>query len=337
MKNTICISLLFAVLLFSIPHPLQAKSDFLYEESFESPFNIWSEHWIQTEVSTNNIDPIASGYTGEAIQVTINKGTHKGSELILPSSIIGAHDANIVGITYWLRIDTEFPIESQGKLPGPIGPMTSGGKGGNSCQDETACWSSRLFYSACRNQRQTECPAYSFGNYVYGPDQTSDTGEFYFADSSLKLEPHRWHCVQIFVRMNTPGQADGLSMTFIDGQIEQGVTAYMMYRREGDTSGFRGFWLNFYQGGKEPAASDMKISLDELQISDSLIPQTGCLQDVPELLAGELTLHIPDTQSSETAPSQTTEDSEKSVNAMEELLQFIFSIMRRVGLMLGGG
>lgn len=276
-----------------VPSGARAETDFHFEESFETAVSEWSAHWLRNEIGSHNrIVRTENGYAGRGIQVTIPRGQHKGSEMILPSEVFGAKDAEIAASTLRIRIDTPFAVESQGKIPGFVGPMAVGGQGGNSCQDEV-CWSGRGFYTACRNQRVEECPTYQFGVYMYGPHQTNDTGDFFFADSSLQLEPGKWHCLQTFVKMNEPGESNGIFMAFIDGQIEKGVTVYTMFRQAGDQSGIRGFWLNFYEGGKEPAKTEMKISFDELQISRQLIPQEGCLQEVPELLAEEISLSPP--------------------------------------------
>jgi hypothetical protein len=65
--------------------------------------------------------------------------------------------------------------------------------------------------------------------YTYYPDMKPDRqgdhyGNMFFSDPIVTLERGRWYCIEMMVRCNTPGKADGEQAAWIDGKEAVHVT-----------------------------------------------------------------------------------------------------------------
>jgi hypothetical protein len=66
-------------------------------------------------------------------------------------------------------------------------------------------------------------PPGAWAFYSYFPDMKPDRqgnyyGNMFFADPPLILERNRWYCIEMMVKCNTPGKADGEQAAWVDGK-----------------------------------------------------------------------------------------------------------------------
>jgi hypothetical protein len=65
-----------------------------------------------------------------------------------------------------------------------------------------------------------------------------------------QFENDRWYLIEMFVKMNTPGHADGVIRGWVDGQLSYEKTN-MVWRLPGhDNLHVRTIWLNVHAGGE---------------------------------------------------------------------------------------
>jgi len=81
------------------------------------------------------------------------------------------------------------------------------------------------------------------------------------------LERNVWYAVELFIRMNTPGQADGIIRGWIDGEHVYEKTN-VIFRIPGHQNlHVRTAWLDVYKGGTKGNCEDMHIWLDQMVLA----------------------------------------------------------------------
>ena len=199
-------------------------------------------------------------------------------------------------------------VDSGGKLPGPADVRTDDdpggqcGNGGNP-SDGLHCWSLRSKFRDCYGGSDGSACARGararFGHYAYFPgsgdlwgvagfwdsnsyDQSTGAGgscrttpsNMYCGKGSGGLAGGRWYRVEMRVKMNTPGRADGVLEGWLDGRKTFEKTN-MVYRLPGhDDLHVRTMWLNVHTGGDVPNGNcvDQKIWLDQMVLTTGSLP-----------------------------------------------------------------
>jgi hypothetical protein len=79
-----------------------------------------------------------------------------------------------------------------------------------------------------------------------------------------QLENDRWYRVETYVKMNTPGQSDGVVRAWVDGVLSYQKTN-MIFRIAGhDNLHVRTIWLNVFAGGSTGLCQPASVYLDQL-------------------------------------------------------------------------
>ena len=79
----------------------------------------------------------------------------------------------------------------------------------------------------------------------------------------------QWYAIEVYVKMNTPGQADGVLRGWVDGVLSYDKTD-VRYRLPGhDNLHVRTAWLNVYKGGVNGNCTDGYVYLDNMVIATS--------------------------------------------------------------------
>jgi hypothetical protein len=174
-----------------------------------------------------------------------------------------------------------------GKFPGVGDPRDSSdvpsgqcGNGGNP-SDGINCWSARVDYRNCLNAC-TNTPGTSefigtrIGSYLYFPDQQGATGnnaewdQYTWGQSggtgpgsctanstntncgfldTGDLIPGTWHLVEMYYKMNTAGQTNGIIRGWVDNHLGYEKTNIQFRKVGNDNLHVRLVWLNVFKGG----------------------------------------------------------------------------------------
>ena len=173
-------------------------------------------------------------------------------------------------MSYWVRFDPGFDFVLGGKLPG-FG-------GGVSFADRTHEWSGRLMW---RENGKAEF-------YVHVPAGNEyDPGDrFWWNTEGFQAQfiPGRWHHIEIHMRLNTPGQFDGLMEGWFDGVKAAHYPAF--YFRDAPTASMKIAWVFFstFFGGSSSAiwqaTKDEHANFDHFTVSNTRIGYPGLPADV---------------------------------------------------------
>ncbi len=171
---------------------------------------------------------------GKALRVHYPAGV-TGGGVIIPVALPQAYEA--LYLSYAVRFPDGFAFVKEGKLSGLCGgTCNSGGHRANGKDG----WSSRVIW---RGDKAAQ--------YVYAADQAGDYGDIaVWSDEHNRLTTGVWHRVQTYVHLNTPGKADGVIISWLDGH-EAYRNDHMRFR-DVDGLGIDSFRFETFFGGSTP-------------------------------------------------------------------------------------
>lgn len=168
-------------------------------------------------------------------------------------------------MSYWVRFAEDFDFVLGGKLPGLGGAV--------SFDDRTHEWSGRLMW---REDGKAEF-------YVHVPaDNTYDPGDRFWWNTEgfqARFVPGRWHHIELHLRLNTPGEHDGLLEGWLDGTKAASYPGFFF--RDTNTSDATITWMFFstFFGGSSSdiwqARKDEAAWFDEFIVSRQRIGYPG--------------------------------------------------------------
>jgi hypothetical protein len=212
-----------------------------------------------------------SAIDGTALKVTVPKGKTNGlNGNIRFSEKIGS-EPDAMYFRYSLRFDDDWdPYLSGGKLPGFAGTYNRAGWGGRKADGKNG-WSARGAFFKWKPDPVRVDNLRGIGSYVYYAGMKSDYGATWGWNQGRTgvLEKNRWYSVEQYVRLNTPGRADGVLRAWVDGELvfERDDLRY----RDVPELKIETLWMNVYHGGTTPASQDMSLYIDNLVIAREYI------------------------------------------------------------------
>jgi hypothetical protein len=219
-------------------------------ERFDS--YLWWQRWGLPR-SPWNAGVVPDGSGGGFLRVRIPKGGHDGTSFLLDTG-----DADEARVSYRIRVDSAFdPSRSSFdvKLPGfgkpvfdPLGGCLVGCGGARA--DGVTGWSARSDVHA------TGQP----GFYVYDLDAGHyGRGPRWYLP---RITPGTWHTVELHVRMNSVGQADGVLAASYDGTVVYRASNVRM--RTSPTLHVGGAWFDVYYGGSGTSPATTYVDIDDI-------------------------------------------------------------------------
>ena len=260
----------------ALEHPgdrrLRGHPDVLLATGFESEG--WRARWSRPEQAAPSAETVredaALGFapiSGRALKVVIPKGGNTGLNLLwLPGEATGSEPEEL-WFRYYLRLAEDWlPVADGGKLPGLAGTYDRAGWGGRRA-DGTNGWSTRGSFGRRIPGGNPLAGMTPVGTYAYHADMDSYYGENWPWNRGALgvLERNRWYCIEQHVRLNTPGEPDGVLEVWIDGRrafekrdIRYRTTPALKIDR---------VWMNVYHGGTTPAHADLHLYLDNVVVA----------------------------------------------------------------------
>ncbi len=207
----------------------------------------------------------------QALRFLVREGGHYGGSLIFGFADAGLPEPEHLYIRYHLRFGADWEPGRGGKLPGPAGTYDRAGWGGR-IPDGTDGWSARGGYRACpQHEGRTQ-----LFFYTYHADLSGDWGENLGWDIDHRgcLPREQWHQIDMYVRMNTPGERDGVLRAWVNGDSAFERTD-LRFRNVADLK-IEQFWMNLYHGGSWTAPRDMHVYWDGIVLSsEPLLERAG--------------------------------------------------------------
>lgn len=162
-------------------------------------------------------------------------------------------------LRYWIRLSEGFTVNHQQKLHAIAGRGDShddwpaAGWGGRN-SDGSNGWSARIALDDSQFDSQ---PGLEF--YVYHADMSGDYGDRYAWGEALP--PGEWHQLDLEVRMNTPGDRDGVVRGWLNGDVAHELTGIRFRDADHGHIGIDQCWHNIYHGGSDPSPQDQHVDL----------------------------------------------------------------------------
>lgn len=246
----------------------QSSGNVDFYTGFES--SAWQQYF-NIEASGTNVNLVsqdaALGFqplSGQALRVTIPANSHNGADFQYYFADQWGAEPEEAYFTYNLRFASDWNAPIDGKLPGFAGTYWQAGWGGRRATGADG-WSARgLFYPTSNGLTR-------IGNYTYHMNQTDIWGDdFLWNANNATLAKNRWYEVEQYVKLNTPGQANGIMRAWIDGQLAFERTD-LEFRSVSNLK-IESVWFNVYLGGSATATYDQHLYIDDVKISRQFIP-----------------------------------------------------------------
>lgn len=252
--------------------PARAGGTYL-DEPFETPPTSWTADWYDAVIgSRNRITSIAGGVEGDGISVSIPAGSHFGSAAHWRFADNGQAEPDELYYRYFLRFPDGFDNYGTGKLPGPAGLYSSSGFNKVKPSAANPGWSARMTFATPLDDR--DATHTQIGFYVYHLDQPTSSGEFFLWDENTGAIDHgAWHCVEGRVKMNTPGQPDGILEGWVDEQLAFHESDFKFRTSSQSNINVKSFWFDVFFGGADPAPGSLSMDFDSLVLSPERV---GC-------------------------------------------------------------
>ncbi len=232
------------------------------------------ERWF-TNTGAGILETVADDDRGtDVLRVAWPTGQYYGATMEYHMLDHHGYQPDAGHVRYWMYFpdDWEFHPDGLGgtKLPGFAGtyqtgdhdPSLDGGYGGRP-SDGTNGWSTRPFNA--RPERADGNGPIGMGTQIYHAGEGGPHGDH--PRWNTGLETDRWHRIDQYVELNTPGDADGSYRTWVDGDLALEIDDF--YVRDvgyGDRIGIQTFWAVFYFGGDWGSPTDQEMLFDDLEL-----------------------------------------------------------------------
>jgi hypothetical protein len=233
---------------------LISRDDIIFFGGFEQGYNndSWKNRWgiPWTSRATDN-EVVANGFqSGKSLKVKYPKGGVGPGETGGQFPMVFRNMEGIqeglyqeIYLRYYLKFEEGFDFNRGGKLPGLMGGGDSWGKSGGNQPDGTNGWTLRFMW---RSEGKLVIYAYvpkssngKWGNEKWGQD----------IDCDFKAEPGKWHCIEQFVNVGTPGNDDGKLTVWIDGIERLNIDDMRFWNVENEYGSVGGIYFSTFHGG----------------------------------------------------------------------------------------
>lgn len=207
---------------------------------------------------------------GTALEVPIPAGRHRGMRMRFWMDDQFGAEPEAASATYWLYVPEDFEFADShsggGKLPGFQGTYGNCGAGDLGPCDGSDGWSARM--SFIRPKAAYLDTDLGLAHYVYHGEMSGEALYPYgtYLRWNRGLSFGEWHRIDQFVRMNTPGEHDGVLRGWVDGELALDRDG-MLFRDEGyGNVRIQEFVNTVYFGGEWASPSDNAFYFDDLEI-----------------------------------------------------------------------
>lgn len=209
--------------------------------------------------------------SGNALRVRFKKGKNLGLDLRYGFREKLGFEPEDVYFRYYLRLGASWsPDVDGGKLPGFGGTYGKAGWGLRQSSGDNG-WSLRGLFSVMANSSNPLAGTTPIGTYAYHADMESDSGDplNWSLDRLGALQRNRWYCIEQYLKLNKPGQKNGVLRAWVDGRLAYEKTNLRL-RNIPDLK-IETIWFNIYHGGTAPPPRDMDVYIDNVVIAKSYI------------------------------------------------------------------
>jgi hypothetical protein len=203
----------------------------------------------------------------KALSVTIPKNGSLGMNHQLRFAGWPGGEPEEAYFRYHLRLSDNWnPVVDGGKMPGFAGTYGVAGWGSRR-SDGTNGWSARGAFMRHDEQGTPASPWRAIGSYAYTASNMSNSGQTWGWNlgPTGRLTRNRWYSVEQYLKLNTPGQTNGVLRAWIDGQLAFERTD--LHWRDVTSLKIESVWLNVFHGGTARTDRDLTLYMDNLIVA----------------------------------------------------------------------
>ncbi|MCH8984841.1 MAG: S-layer homology domain-containing protein [Acidobacteria bacterium] len=255
---------------------LAASGPWLDEDFQDGVDNVFDSGW--------GLESTSQGHIGKGIISRIDKGDHWGSSAHWNTKPNIGFEPTEMWMRYWIRFNPGFRVDSpsRGKLPGFGGLYTYNCLGNRPSTQSEPCWSARMSFSPLYPgdglpsypYDPAEVTRVGFYAYLLNGNDVGQTGEVLHWDPDLSTLQHGlWYCIEARVKLDDPGEKNGVLQGFVNGQEAFSATN-LNFRRSGESQlKVKSLWYDIYYGGSATSPVNNAVSFDSLAAGPSRV---GC-------------------------------------------------------------
>ena len=170
---------------------------------------------------------------------------------------------------YYLMLEPGSNISGGGKLPGFGGTYNKAGWGGRG-NDGFKGWSARgAFFKTVQQSNSQWYGHMPIGQYIYEVDRSKYGNTIPWGNKLSAIKPGQWYSIEQRMKLNTPGQKNGILEAWIDGIKVFSKTDVEVRRTP--TLKIEKIWFNFYFGGVAKPVHNYNLYLDNIVIASEYI------------------------------------------------------------------
>lgn len=271
---------------FDMDRGLANHPDVIFFADFQADdwMDGWTRHAGSFDIAEGQAEFGFDALNGRALRARILEGANAGLDAHFDFVDEMGEEPEEIYFRYYLRLGSDWnQTVDGGKLPGISGTYDTAGWGSRR-SDGSNGWSARGLFResvpAGGNPLALHTP---IGSYVYHADMSGTSGDsFIWVDGWGKegyggvLARERWYCLEYYVRMNTPGENNGVIRAWVDGRMSLEKTDFRF--RDVDRLKIERIWMNVYHGGTSSSPYDQHVFIDQVVVARRYIgPMTGVM------------------------------------------------------------
>lgn len=246
-------------------------NDTSWVNNIKAKFGLFDLPWGKVKISTISHEDVSHYLQeeGHSAIAPFRTNTNLALNLEYPFEKKIGSEPEQAYFRYYLKIAEGANVSGGGKLPGFAGTYNKAGWGGRGNTGKNG-WSARGgFYKTISDKNSPWAGRVSIGQYIYEVGENKYGKTFPWGHDLSTLEPGRWYCIEQHLKLNTPGQSNGLLEIWIDG-----VKIYRksdLYLRDTKKLKIEKVWLNFYFGGVAKPLQNFDMYIDNVVIAADYI------------------------------------------------------------------
>jgi hypothetical protein len=238
----------------TIEKSLAVRDDIVFFGGFEEGYNdaSWKSRWGIPWINRAEDNKVVSGgFQGDkSLRVKYPEGgvgpVETGGQFpMVFRNMDGLQDGlyRELYARYYVKFEEGFDFNRGGKLPGLMGGGDSWGRSGGNQPDGTNGWTLRFMW---RSEGKLVIYAYvpKSENGKWGGDRWGQD-----IDCDFKAEQGKWHCIEQYVNVGTPGKDDGKLKVWIDGVERLNIDDMRFWNVENDLGPVGGIFFSTFHGG----------------------------------------------------------------------------------------
>lgn len=258
---------------------LVGREDIVFFGGFEENFNdnLWRSRWgIRWTNRESTFEIVENGLNGgKSFRVNYPEGglgpTETGAQFPMVFSDMDRIDQGLyqeLYLRYYLKFEEGFDFNKGGKLPGLMGGGNSWVRSGGNQPNGTNGWTLRFMWRKGGN-----LVVYAYvpksGNSKWGEDVWGQD-----ISCNFTTQPGKWHCIEQYVNVGTPGKDNGKLKVWIDGIEKVDIDDMRFWDVENDFGKIGGIYFSTFHGGNSrdwAPQNDSYIQFDGMVVAKNRV------------------------------------------------------------------